>query len=189
MSLTTRDIYVIICAYTEGWWDDLVAAVESVQQQTLSPRKIIVVIDHNPGLLIQLQEQLSSVALIEDHEARGASVARNSRVAVAQGAAVAFLDDDAIAERNWIESLLAACYTDFKYESTQILVWQLAILSSANSQRSMSSLFSCRHEDLLRHNGIYIISVALMIKIAGFFNSYNRNHAWKKWWSSDAYYV
>ena len=37
--------------------------------------------------------------------------ARNSGVTVAQGAVIAFLDDDAIAETNWLEHL-AACYTD-----------------------------------------------------------------------------
>ena len=31
---TVHDISVIICAYTEERWNDLVAAVESVQQQT-----------------------------------------------------------------------------------------------------------------------------------------------------------
>ncbi len=48
---------------------------------------------------------------IENREAKGASGARNSGAAIVQGAVVAFLDDDAIAEPNWIEHL-AACYTD-----------------------------------------------------------------------------
>lgn len=111
MTPTAHDFSVIICAYTEDRWDDLVAAVKSVQQQTLPPREIIVVIDRNPNLLMRVQEHLSGVIAIENREAKGASGARNSGAAVAQGAVLAFLDDDAIAEPDWMERLVA-CYTD-----------------------------------------------------------------------------
>src|SRR5260370_41590387 len=103
MSLTTPDISVIICAYTEKRWDDLVAAVESIQHQRTPPREIIVVIDHNSGLLSRVQENLPGVIAIENHEPKGLSGARNSGAKVAQGAVVAFLDDDAIARPDWIE--------------------------------------------------------------------------------------
>src|SRR5438067_543241 len=91
---TIDDISVIICAYTEERWSDLVAAVESVQKQTLSPREIIVVIDHNPGLLKRAREHVSGVVTIENADARGLRGARNSGIAVAQGQIIAFLDDD-----------------------------------------------------------------------------------------------
>jgi glycosyltransferase involved in cell wall biosynthesis len=42
---------------------------------------------------------------------RGLAAARNAGVAHATGDIVAFLDDDALAERNWAEHLLGA-YTD-----------------------------------------------------------------------------
>lgn len=111
MAQTVYDISVIICAYTEDRWDDLVASVESVQQQTLSPREIIVVVDHNPNLLKRVREHIAGVLAVENREVKGLSGARNSGVTVAQGAVIAFLDDDAIAETNWLEHL-AACYTD-----------------------------------------------------------------------------
>ncbi|MFL5627062.1 MAG: glycosyltransferase family 2 protein [Ktedonobacteraceae bacterium] len=104
------DISVVICAYTEKRWDELIAAVASVQCQTLPPKDIVVVIDHNPALLRRVQENLSGVIAIENCETKGASGARNSGVAVAQGTVLAFLDDDAIAQPDWIENL-AACYT------------------------------------------------------------------------------
>ena len=44
-------ISIVLCAYTEDRWAELVAAVESVRRQTLSPREIVLVIDHNPPLL------------------------------------------------------------------------------------------------------------------------------------------
>ena len=111
MIQTAHDFSVIICAYTENRWDDLIAAVGSVQQQTLPPREIIVVIDHNPGLLKRVQEQVPGVVVVENTQAHGLSGARNSGIAVAQSRIVAFLDDDAMAVPDWLMSLGEA-FTD-----------------------------------------------------------------------------
>jgi glucosyl-dolichyl phosphate glucuronosyltransferase len=102
---TVHDISVIICAYTEERLSDLVVAVESVQQQTLPPREIIVVVDHNLGLLKRVQAHLQGVLVVENTEARGLRGARNSGIAVAQGKIIAFLDDDAVAVLDWLEFL------------------------------------------------------------------------------------
>ncbi|MFL5663376.1 MAG: glycosyltransferase family 2 protein [Ktedonobacteraceae bacterium] len=95
-------ISVIICAYTEERWNDLVAAVESVVVQTLPAKKIIIVVDHNPGLFKRVQEQLTGTIVVENTEARGLRGARNSGIAVAQEQIIAFLDDDAVATPNWL---------------------------------------------------------------------------------------
>ena len=111
MTETTNDVSVIICAYTEERWDDLVAAVESVRQQTLPPIEIIVVIDHNPSLLKKVQKHMPDVIVVENIEVRGLRGARNSGIAVAQGEIIAFLDDDAIAIPDWL-MLLSVGFTD-----------------------------------------------------------------------------
>jgi len=103
-----QDISVIICAYTEERWNDLVAAVESVKQQKLQATEIIVVIDHNPDLLKQVQDYLPHVTIVENTGVRGLSDARNSGIAVAKGHIVVFLDDDAIATPNWLMLLIEA---------------------------------------------------------------------------------
>ena len=105
------DISVIICAYTEERWDDLVAAVESVKQQTLPPDEIIVVIDHNPSLVERAREHLSGVVVVENTEARGLRGARNSGIAAAKSQIIAFLDDDAAAIPDWL-MFLTEGYTD-----------------------------------------------------------------------------
>lgn len=107
----TSDISVIICAYTEKRWSELIEAIESVQRQTVPPKEIIVVIDRNPGLLLRLQEKTAGVIVMENSEAKGASGARNSGAAIAQGTILAFLDDDAAAHPDWLENL-AICYTN-----------------------------------------------------------------------------
>ncbi len=106
MATSTLEISVIICAYTEVRWDDLVACVASVQQQTSQPREIVVVIDHNPAMLERVRVQLSGVRTIENRQLAGASGARNAGVEVAQGAIVAFIDDDAQATPDWLERLV-----------------------------------------------------------------------------------
>lgn len=110
MSQTTCDISVIICAYTNDRWDNLIAAVESVQQQTFPPKEIIVVIDHNQDLLKRIREHIPGVIAMENQEAKGLSGARNSGAFIAQSEVIAFLDDDAVSEPNWIENLIG-CYT------------------------------------------------------------------------------
>ncbi len=99
------DISVVICAYTEKRWDDLCAAVESMQKQTLPPREIIIVIDYNPALLERVKTHLSGVIVTENKEQKGLSGARNSGIAMAQGEIIAFMDEDAMAAPDWLEKL------------------------------------------------------------------------------------
>ena len=80
------DASVIICAYTEARWDDLRAAVSSVQRQSVAPIETIVVIDHNPRLLQRAQADIPGVTLLENQETRGLSGARNTGVKAAHGA-------------------------------------------------------------------------------------------------------
>ena len=111
MSIQPGDVSVVICAYTEERWQELCAAIASVQSQTLPPCDIIVVIDHNPALLACARDTFTGVLVIDNHEPRGLSGARNSGLAIAQGAVVAFMDEDATAAPDWLAQLTAA-YAD-----------------------------------------------------------------------------
>lgn len=102
MTTATLDISVIICAYTEARWLDLIAAVESLRQQSQRPQEIILVIDHNQQLLERAREEFPDILVIENSEAQGLSGARNSGIATARAGLIAFLDDDATAEKDWL---------------------------------------------------------------------------------------
>jgi cellulose synthase/poly-beta-1,6-N-acetylglucosamine synthase-like glycosyltransferase len=87
-------------------WDSLRAAVASVRAQTVRVHETVVVIDHNPGLMAKAAGELPGVTVIANAGSRGASGARNAGAAASRGEMLAFLDDDAIASSNWLESLL-----------------------------------------------------------------------------------
>ena len=103
----THDISVVICAHTEERWEKLVCAVESLECQSIAPCEILVVIDHNLALANRVYRRMPSVRVIENDQRPGISGARNSGIAAARGAIVAFLDDDAITAPDWLEQLLA----------------------------------------------------------------------------------
>src|ERR671936_457056 len=106
--MTTSDqsrlsVSVIICAHLEERLADTMAAVNSVRRQSLAPAEIIVVVDHNPVLYRRLASALPDLAVVENREARGLSGGKNTGIGMARGDIVAFLDDDAIADVNWLK--------------------------------------------------------------------------------------
>lgn len=103
--VSTSDVSVIICTYTENRWDAFVEAVDSVRQQTVPPREIVVVVDHNQALLDRVRREVPGVIAVPNAEARGLSGGRNTGIAVSSGSILAFLDDDATAEPTWLEHM------------------------------------------------------------------------------------
>lgn len=101
----TADFAVVICTYDESRWEMLRAAVDSVRDQSLPPREVIVVVDHNDSLRERAHRELDGVVVVENGEKRGLRGARNSGVHAAAASLVAFVDDDARASERWLESL------------------------------------------------------------------------------------
>ncbi|UNO44301.1 glycosyltransferase [Streptomyces sp. MST-110588] len=98
----------MICAYTEDRWEDILAAAASVRDQSHPAHETLLVVDHNPALLARLRDHFSgppwapSVRVLANAGPRGLSSGRNTGVRAAGGEVIAFLDDDAVAERDWL---------------------------------------------------------------------------------------
>jgi GT2 family glycosyltransferase len=104
-------VTVVICAYSEARWDELRAAIASVERQTFSPCECLLVIDHNRRLFHRSLEAFPNVEVVENANEKGLAGARNSGVSRAGGQVLAFLDDDAWAEPDWLTELLGP-YSD-----------------------------------------------------------------------------
>jgi GT2 family glycosyltransferase len=98
-------ISVVICAYDLERWKELAAAVQSCRRQTLVPDQVIVVVDHNEELHQKALLEFDEVVVLANRSGKGLSGARNTGVGSATGEVIAFLDDDACAEADWLEHL------------------------------------------------------------------------------------
>lgn len=96
---------VVISTYDEGRWGDLEACVHSLEEQTHPPLEVIVVVDHNPSLLEKAKRSFPAAKPIPNERSRGLAGARNCGAEAARGDIVAFIDDDARAEADWLERL------------------------------------------------------------------------------------
>lgn len=104
-------VTVVICAYTMKRWDLLVKAVLSATAQTRPPTEVLLVVDHNDELLIRAAATFPDVHVLANRFDVGLSGARNTGIGRATGDVLAFLDDDAVAEPDWLEQL-AVGYAD-----------------------------------------------------------------------------
>jgi GT2 family glycosyltransferase len=101
-------VSVVVAAHTMDRWADIVAGVDALAHQTVPPLETILVVDHNDALLARARDELTGVRVLDNPRTGGASGARNTGVAAASGTVVAFLDDDARPDLDWVERLLSA---------------------------------------------------------------------------------
>jgi glycosyltransferase involved in cell wall biosynthesis len=106
------DISAIICTYQNPTL--LEGAIRTLLDQTLSAdRYEIVVVDNNsqddtPNVVRMIADRSYTTVRYILETRRGLSYARNSGVEASRGEIVAFLDDDAEADKHWLSVLLQA---------------------------------------------------------------------------------
>jgi glucosyl-dolichyl phosphate glucuronosyltransferase len=100
-------VTVVIPTHSVARWHSLVRTVASARSQTLIPAEVIVVVDHNLEMYRKVRRDLAGVTVLENAYAKGVSGNRNTGASHAQTSLVAFLDDDVIAEPDWLVRLVA----------------------------------------------------------------------------------
>ena len=97
---------VIIPAYSLNRLEDLKKTIRSIQTQTLKPDEIIVAIDHNRDLFNRLKTLEPNIILALNERILGGAETRNVGIYTATGDIVVFIDDDAWADRAWLENIV-----------------------------------------------------------------------------------
>lgn len=111
MDKQNTKVSVIICVYTMERLNDIHEAIGSVMAQTLKPYELIVAVDHNEELFQRLKAELPpEVKVVLNEGAQGLSETRNVGIRTATGDVIAFIDDDAVAEKDWLENLTKHFY-------------------------------------------------------------------------------
>ncbi len=98
-------VSVVVCTYTMDRYDVFTEAVESVLAQTYDPIEVILVIDGNTEVYERVVDDfgdLENVVVHNNEENRGISYSRTRGAELASGEIVAFIDDDGLAEPDWI---------------------------------------------------------------------------------------
>jgi len=99
------EVSVVVCTYTMDRYDVFTEAVESALAQTYDPIEVVLVIDGNPEVYERAVEDFGDredVVISDNDENQGISYSRTRGAELASGEIVAFIDDDGVAEEDWI---------------------------------------------------------------------------------------
>ena len=102
-------VSVIVCTYRSDAYENVLDVVASLLNQTYPEIEIIIVVDGNEGLrkkIATIYNTQDNIQVIASEESIGVSGARNLGIRRARGDIIAFLDDDAVAEKRWIEDMI-----------------------------------------------------------------------------------
>jgi GT2 family glycosyltransferase len=101
-----RSVAVVVCTASEERERLVQRCVDSLLAGKRVPDEIFVVVDQNPSLEKKLAGRLPAAATLLRTERPGSSEAKNVGIRAATSDVVAFVDDDASVESDWLLSLL-----------------------------------------------------------------------------------
>jgi glucosyl-dolichyl phosphate glucuronosyltransferase len=100
------DVAVVISTYSIERAKDIDACLLSLKKQSLPPKEVILVLDPNEALFSFYKKRLKSQVQFVVSDAFGLSAARNAGIKNSQSEFVAFIDDDAVADVEWLNHLV-----------------------------------------------------------------------------------
>jgi glycogen synthase len=103
-------VSVVVCTYNRA--DSLRVTLDALRYQTFTDFEVVVVngpsTDHTADVLAEWSGRIKAV----ENPAANLSISRNLGIRAAAGDLVAFIDDDAIPEFDWLADIVAAFETD-----------------------------------------------------------------------------
>lgn len=105
--MTVGRATVIVCAYSEGRWDQLERAIASTLAEAAAT-DVVLVVDHNEDLRARSEVAFGPrrVRVMANRHERGLSGARTTGTDATDADLVVFLDDDAEGQAGWLAALL-----------------------------------------------------------------------------------
>ncbi|TQQ80272.1 glucosyl-dolichyl phosphate glucuronosyltransferase [Halonotius roseus] len=104
-------VSVVLCTYTEDMYPHFTEAAESILSQTYDDVELIVIVDGTQPVYDRVVADYGDrddVVIECNEENVGLLESRNRGAEIATGDVVAFIDDDAVADKQWIERLIRA---------------------------------------------------------------------------------
>ena len=102
-------VSVIVCTHSLNNYKNLKDAINSLLNQTHKKMEIIIVVDGNQRLyekIVKDYDNQKKIKVVASRKNIGLSGARNIGIRASRGDIIAFLDDDAIADKKWLKELL-----------------------------------------------------------------------------------
>lgn len=102
---------IVISTYSPKRPDTLFKLLDSLHAQTYKDIEVLVIIDVNRELYRQVDEHIKaykdgSFKAVFNPENKGLSCSRNTGVGLASGEIIAFIDDDAVPEPDWVSRIV-----------------------------------------------------------------------------------
>ncbi|MFX0087638.1 MAG: glycosyltransferase family 2 protein [Candidatus Hodarchaeota archaeon] len=100
-------VSIIIAIYSERRLPFLIKLLKQIEKQTYDKLETIIIVDNNHELFLKIKKiQFQCTTVLHNVEEKGLSISRNLGIKASKGEIIAFIDDDAIPTRFWVEKLV-----------------------------------------------------------------------------------
>jgi len=101
-----KRVSVIVSTYSTDRLSYVLSCIASLKKQSLLPHEVILVLDPDEDLVKFYKSHIPEDVRIIISDGYGLSNARNAGVKASRGEIIAFIDDDAVADRDWLKNLV-----------------------------------------------------------------------------------
>jgi glycosyltransferase involved in cell wall biosynthesis len=98
-------VSVVISTYSKKNLWQILTCIDSLRKQSFHPHEILLVVDPDPDEISYFKYNSPRDVKVVESSGFGLSNARNTGTRVAAGEIVAFIDDDAFADENWLRNI------------------------------------------------------------------------------------